>query len=299
MGFGAWSEDRGTIKVSGAEAESFLQGLISNDITKAEPSRAIYAALLTPQGKFLHDFFIIRWEEGYFLDCAADRRADLMTRLKRYKLRSKVDLADKSEEWRTGIAWGEDALTALGLPAQAGAAVPAGEGVAYTDPRHPALGARLLVPAAVASAQAAPDGLEPADPASHDLLRVSLGIADGARDLEMDRSFLLESGFDELNGIDWNKGCYVGQEVTARTKYRGLVRRRLTPVDIHGQPENDDRKIMADGKNVGELRALYDGKGLALLRLEALNNESTLTCGGANLAPHVPDWWQLPEAAAE
>ncbi|MGY9056142.1 MAG: CAF17-like 4Fe-4S cluster assembly/insertion protein YgfZ, partial [Alphaproteobacteria bacterium] len=297
MTVAAWAQDRGLIQVGGAEAEPFLQGLISNDITKVTPGRAIYAALLTPQGKFLHDFFIAQVGESLFIDCEAARRQDLFTRLKRYRLRAKVDLADVTDEWSVGIVWGEGALAAVELTADTGSATALGNGVAYCDPRHAGLGARLLVP--VAEREALSLNMNSGLRADHDHLRLAMGIPDGATDLAVDKSFLLESGFDELNGIDWKKGCYVGQEVTARTKYRGLVRRRLAPVDLKGDGLAEDGRIMADGRDVGELRSHMGERGLALLKLDAMQAGAVMTCGGAVLTPHLPDWWILPAPAAD
>ncbi len=284
---------RGFIQVGGPEAVQFLQGLVSNDVAKVAPDRAIYAALLTPQGKFLHDFFITANGDGFLLDCEAERRADLVTRLKRFRLRSKVELTDVTDQWVTAAAWGEDALSALGLSAETGAAAPCGGGIAYTDPRHLGLGARVLMPSG--QSDSLPADFEQAEPAEYDSLRLSLGIPSGPAELPVERAFLLESGFDELNGIDWQKGCYVGQEVTARTKYRGLLRRRLAPVTIDGEPAADDTRIMAEGRDVGELRFHAGGRGLALIKLESIASGLPLTCGGAALTAHVPDWWQMPE----
>lgn len=289
---------RGFIQVSGAEAEPFLQGLVSNDVSKVAADRAIYAALLTAQGKFLHDFFITADGDGFLLDCEAERRADLFTRLKRFRLRSKVDLADVTAQRTTAAAWGDGALEALGLNREPGAAVAlGGGGLAYADPRHRSLGARLLMPAADGGG-AMPAGFGAAGFNEYESLRLSLGIPSGPAELPVERAFLLESGFDELNGIDWQKGCYVGQEVTARTKYRGLLRRRLAPVTIDGAPADGETRIMADGRDVGELRAHAGGQGLALLKLETIASGQPLTCGGAAVTAHVPDWWRLPEQEA-
>lgn len=302
MGHAVWIGDRGLIKVSGPDAVPFLQGLISNDVTKVGPDRVIYGALLTPQGKFLHDFFIIVDGDGVLLDCEAERRTDLFTRLKRYRLRSKVELADVTDAWAVLAAWGDGALAALGLPPQPGAAMPFGGGTAYTDPRHAGLGVRVLVPAAEAGAatqsRSLPQGLTLAGRTEYERLRLSLGIPSGAADLPVEKAFLMESGFDELNGIDWQKGCYVGQEVTARTKYRGLLRRRLAPVAVDGSPPAEDARIFADGRDVGELRSQQNGQGLALIRLDAIAAGARLTCGGATLTAHVPDWWVLPATNA-
>ncbi|MCA8928397.1 MAG: folate-binding protein YgfZ [Alphaproteobacteria bacterium] len=286
-----WAENRGVLRVGGAEAEAFLQGLVSNDVSKAGPDRAVYAALLTPQGKYLHDFFVTRSGETFRLECEAARRGDLLQRLKRYRLRSKVDLADETEAWRIALVWGEDAATAAaGWGADAAIAA---------DPRLAELGLRIRVPA---DAAAPPAGLTESSPAAYERLRRSLGVPAAPDDLRVEQSFLLESGFDELNGIDWQKGCYVGQEVTARTKYRGLVRRRLIPVALTGGAPADDGKVMQDGCDVGDLRGHGDGVGLALLKLEALDKPEPLTCGAALLTAARPAWWRLTppsEAAAE
>ena len=166
--------------------------------------------------------------------------------------------------------------------------------MAVADPRLPDLGLRVLVPA---PAGAAPAGLEPAELAAHERLRVSLGVPAAPDELQVERSFLMESGFDELNGIGWQKGCYVGQEVTARTKYRGLMRRRLTPVAIDGGAPADDGKVWQEGRDVGDLRSHRDGLGLAMLKLEALDKAEPLTCGEAVLTPSRPAWWQTGATA--
>lgn len=291
MAYWTWADDRGVLRVGGAEAEAFLQGLVSNDIGKAGPDTAVYAALLTPQGKFLHDFFVLRQGDDFLLECEGERRADLMQRLKRYRLRLKIALEDETDAWRVALVWGdgaEDAGHAWGEGA-----------VAYADPRLPALGIRVLLPAASAKA---PSGLTEAPVDAYHKLRMALGVPAAPEELQVERSFLMESGFDELNGIDWQKGCYVGQEVTARTKYRGLMRRRLTPVRLDGGAPAEDGKILQDGRDVGDLRSQRDGVGLAMLKLEALDKDAPLLCGEAVLTPSRPDWWRngsALEAAAE
>jgi tRNA-modifying protein YgfZ len=281
-----WAEGRGIVRVAGADAEEFLQGLISNDVTKAGPEAAVYAALLTPQGKFLHDFFVLRMADDFLFECEAERRADLLLRLKRYKLRAKVDLTDETDAWRVAVVWGQGAET-VGLPATA---------MAFADPRLPALGIRVLVPAAEADKPLTPNANE-ASFAAYERLRRSLGVGTGPDDLLVDKSFLMESGFDELAGIDWRKGCYVGQEVTARTKYRGLVRRRLTPVALDGGALAEDGRVTRNGRDVGELRSHRDGVGLAMLKLEALDGAEPLQCGEAILSPSRPAWWNAALSA--
>jgi len=287
---------RALLSVTGPEARPFLQGLISNDIEKAAPGRAIHAALLTAQGKYLHDFFIaMRGDGALLIDCEAARRDDLRKRLMIYRLRSKA-VIEALEGWTVFAAWGDGALSALGLGPDVGAAVALGDGVAFTDPRLAALGARILLPGEGASAFG---GFTREDAGAYDRWRLSHGVADGSRDLEPEKSILLESNFEELNGVDFNKGCYVGQELTARTKYRGLVKKKLVPVEVSGAAPEPGTPILLDGKDAGTMRSARDGHGLALLRLDALDAaEGSLTAGDARLVPQVPGWMRLPEKSA-
>ena len=287
-------EDRGHLAVSGDDRLEFLQGLISNDIEKVGAAHAIYAALLTPQGKFLHDFFITQRGDGLLLDCERSRLDDLYTRLRRYRLRASVDLSDASDELVTAVLIGEGALAALDLPAEPGRAMPFAGGLAYVDPRLAGLGARAVLPGAGAVEALTAAGFTATPRKTYDQLRLGFGVPDGSRDLAVEKAFLMESNFDELNGIDWDKGCYVGQELTARTHYRGLVRKRLMPVEIDGPAPDAGTPVMLDGKNAGEFRSASDGLGLALLRLEQVEKATAegkpLVAGEARLTPHKPDW---------
>lgn len=278
------------LEVTGADRQQFLQGLVSNDVAKATPGRALYAALLTAQGKYLHDFFIVAMGESLFLDGEAARLADLKRRLSLYKLRAKVSLAEVGERYLVAAAFGDGAADALGLPSERGAAMPFANGVAYVDPRVAELGARLLLPRNAGTAPLTERGFRAGDIAAYDRLRLSLGVPDGSRDLVLDKSILLESGFDELNGIDWQKGCYVGQELTARTKYRGLIKKRLMPVTVEGPLPPPGTPVMAGDQEAGEMRSGRDGMGLALLRLEVVAESKPLTAAGAKLTPQKPDW---------
>lgn len=301
-------ESRSVLTVAGEDRAAFLQGLISNDTARISASQAIYAAFLTPQGKYLYDFSIAAASDdasgSYFLDVEAARRTDLLKRLSMYRLRSKVSLADASADWSVAVIYGADALAALGLPVDPGAAKALGTGIIFTDPRLPALGARAFLPTAQADALLRDAGLTPGDIANYDRLRLSLGVPESDRDLIPDKSILLESGFDELHGVDWQKGCYMGQELTARTKYRGLVRKRLLPVAITGPAPAPGTVIMAGEKEAGEMRSVAaDGSiGLAMVRLEALDDlragkvdHITLHAAAASLTPSVPAWAKLPE----
>ncbi len=286
---------RGLIAISGGDRTAFLQGLVSNDVRRVAADRAVYAALLTPQGRFLHDFFIATIGETFYLDCEASRRDDLRRRLSIYRLRSKVTLADATAEFAVALLYGADILARLGLTAEPGRAAPLDGGCIFVDPRLPELGARAILPRAQAGEILARLGLVPGAAADYDRLRLSLGVPDGSRDLPVEKAILLENGFDELNGIDWEKGCYMGQELTARTRYRGLVRKRLLPVEVDGPLPAPGTPVMSGDKEVGEMRSGVDGLGLALLRLEHLDDADGegLRCGGSRLKPHRPAWANL------
>lgn len=286
--------DRGVVAIRGADRVAFLQGLVSNDVAKAGPDRAIHAAFLTPQGKYLHDFFVVERDEALLLDCEAERRADLIKRLKIYKLRAQVEVVDETDDWAVAAIFGEGSTDAIGGGAIPGAALPFAGGVAFVDPRLPAMGARALLPVDRAEEKLEAAGLEAADRSAWDAHRLALGVPDGSRDLEIEKSTLMEAGFDELNGIDWKKGCYMGQELTARTKYRGLVKRRLVPIVLSGPPPAPGTELTREGKAVGEVRSgiAIDGGGraLALMRLDALEGNQPLAAGDVAAEVAKPDW---------
>jgi len=262
--------ERGVIGIAGEDRVSFLQGLVSNDVASVTPGHAIWAALLTPQGKWLADFFVLTEAASLLLDVERAHLAMLLERLKRFRLRSKVSidvLADRS----VYAAWD-------GAPDVDATAAP--------DPRLPEAGWRLIARRPVPTNATA---------AAWDIHRLSLGLPDGSRDLEADKTVLLEAGFDELNGVSWSKGCYLGQELTARTKYRGLVKRRLVPVDIDGPLPVSGTPVYRDTTEVGTMRSGCDNLGLAVLRLDAL--KAALTCGDARLTPRIPAWLRLPQDA--
>jgi folate-binding protein YgfZ len=285
-------DDRGVLAVSGPDRRAFLQGLVSNDIDKVGPETARYAALLTAQGKYLHDFMMIEAGESIWLDAEASRLADLKRRLSIYRLRAKASIEERPD-LAVGVVFGDGALSALDLSAQPGAARPLGSGIAFVDPRLAALGARAILPRETARATLMHAGFGEAGFELYDCLRLSLGIPDGSRDLVIEKSLLLESGFDELNGVDWQKGCYIGQELTARTKYRGLIKKRLMPVEIDGPAPSRGTIVTADGREVGEMRSSRGGLGLALLRIEPVLEGKGLAAGEAVIVPIQPDWMRL------
>jgi folate-binding protein YgfZ len=262
--------DRGVLEVTGPDRVAFLQGLVSNDVAGLAPGHASWAALLTPQGKWLADFFVLAADDALLLDAEAALVPMLAQRLARFRLRSKVELRDVSADWRVHAAWG---------------APPDAPGIIVPDPRLPEAGWRVLAP------EPLPADATPADYDSH---RLALGLPDGSKDLDSEKSVLLEAGFDELHGVSWSKGCYMGQELTARTRYRGLLKRRLVPVRIDGDlPTRGTAVTDAAGAEVGEMRSGRDGQGLALLRLDALDR-APFTAAGATLTPRIPAWMVLP-----
>jgi hypothetical protein len=285
-------DDRGILAVSGPDRRPFLQGLVSNDVDKVGPAAARYAAFLTAQGKYLHDFMMVEAGESIWLDAEAARLGDLKRRLSMYRLRAKASL-DERPDLCVAAVFGADAPAALGLSREPGGARPLGSGAVFVDPRLASLGARAILPREEARALLTDAGLVEAEFDRYDRLRLSLGVPDGSRDLVLEKSILLEAGFDELNGVDWQKGCYIGQELTARTKYRGLVKKRLMPVGIEGPTPPPGTIVTTDGREIGEMRSSRDGLGLALLRIEPVREGKRLAAGEATLVPVRPAWMRL------
>ena len=270
---------RGVLRISGDDRAVFLQGLLTNDMTTVSADTALYAALLTPQGRILHDLFVAASGASLLLDAEAARIPDLLQRLGRYRLRAKVAFEDVSERFQVLALPGGD--PALALPARPGACRSwQGDGVAMVDPRHPALGLRLLVP----KGESAPGRFE-----DYERLRLELGVGDGSRDFGEGQMLALEANLDALNGVSFTKGCYVGQEVTARSHHRKLIRRRLMAVRVDGPLPAPGTPVFHGEQEAGELRSGRDGLALALLRTEPPDDDETpLTAGGARLTPLVP-----------
>lgn len=281
---------RGIVTVGGPDAREFLQGLISNDMRLAAPDRALWAALLTPQGKFRHDFFLVEQAGSFLIDCEADRLMDLGRTLSKYKLRSDVTLGI-GKGWSVTAIVGHRAASVFGLPEAPGAATPLEGGVVMVDPRHADLGLRLILPGP-ADGVLIEHGLNTGPMDLYEDRRIALGLPDGARDMEPDKALLLENGFMELGGIAWDKGCWMGQELTARTKYRGLVKKRLIPVTFEGPTPAPGTIITAGAKEAGEMRSVHNRQGLALLRLERLDgaDPDSLLAGETKLRISPPDW---------
>jgi folate-binding protein YgfZ len=226
--------DRAVIAVSGPEAKSFLQGLVTNDIGKLAPDAPLYAALLTPQGKMLFDFLLNAQDETIFMDCAAGSSQALLKRLSMYRLRAKVELSLRND---LGVLWNK---------------------AGWPDPRLPELGTRWIVQADTSDASS--------EYLSH---RLCLGIPEGA-DFGSDKMFALDAGLEELHGVSFDKGCYIGQELTARMKHRGTARKRLLPITTvdgaHLPPSGTD--IRAGDISLGEVTSVYGSRGFGLIRLD-------------------------------
>ncbi|MSU88636.1 folate-binding protein [Rhodobacteraceae bacterium 2CG4] len=238
--------DRAVFRISGADHRRFLQDLVTNSLDGLGQG-AVYAALLTPQGKYLADFFLIGDGDGVLLDADAAQAPDLVQRLGMYKLRAQVAIAPAD----LSVVQGWD-----------GGHVPAG---ALADPRDPALGWRLYTDAPGAALEA----LEPADPADWHALRVALAVPQAGVELIPNDSFILEAGFDRLHGVDFRKGCYVGQEVTARMRHKTELRKGLVRVELAGDPPPPGTPIeTAEGKSAGTLYSVAGGFGLAHLRFD-------------------------------
>jgi tRNA-modifying protein YgfZ len=243
-------ENRIIIKVSGEDRIAFLQGLVTNDVSQLSP---MYSALLTPQGKYLFDFFIIPQPDHLLIDCEESKSQQLISKLKLYKLRSKVELSiDDTHD----IVLSDTPIEAL---------------ISYLDPRDTRLGYRIIMPS--------PSSYSP-DSDQYLNLRLEYCIPEGDTDLFQDKSIPMECRLDDLHGINWTKGCYMGQELTARTKYRGLVRKSLVSVSVDGSL-NGEKIIYFEDKEVGDLRSHNSSLGIAYLRLEYIT--SPLKVGNAIL----------------
>ena len=287
-------KDRGLLSLAGGDACVFLQGLVSNDVDKIGPARAVHAAFLTPQGKYLHDFFILQIDGALLLDCEGGRLDDLKRRLSLYKLRADVALSERTADFAVAALFGEGAVEKAGLTPAAGSAAPFLAGVAYVDPRLAAAGGRAVVPAEGAARALEAAGLAAAGREDYDAWRLGLGLPDGSRDMTVEKALLLENGFNEMGSVDWDKGCYLGQELTARTNYRGLLKKRLVPVAVEGPLPEPQTPLLLDGEEAGEMKSGRGDRGLALIRIEHLEKAAAsglgFTAAGARLTAKEPAW---------
>lgn len=281
--------NRKVLRISGSEKRVFLQGLISNDVMRVSNKCAIYAALLTPQGKYLHDFFILEFKNDFYLDCEADRIEDLFRRFRMFKLRSDIQI-EIVEQMTVTVFFGDYVYDQMPIGSSEGEATNWLDGVLFTDPRLKKIGTRAILPKNSLESSKLGFQLILATFEEYDTLRINLGLPDSGRDLLIEKSILLESGFEELNGVDFEKGCYVGQELTARTKYRGLIKKRLIPVKFTGTPPESGTEIRKNNKKVGEIRSVSNSSALAILSLDSLDKPGQFIAGKTTLLPDKAEW---------
>jgi len=236
-------ENRAVLRLSGGENMSFLNGLVTNDAMKVADG-AVYAALLTPQGKFLFDMIIVADGDDLLLDIEAARKPQLMQRLMMYKLRADVEITE--EDANIWALWDGEAQN----------------GISYADPRHKALKTRVI---------AVNNPCPKAMPLPYEIYeerRIRHGVPDSSRDIMVEKYFWLETAAEKLNGVSFTKGCFIGQELTARMKHRTTLKKMLTPVKANGPIAEGDIITNEAGKNAGTVHTAINGYGLAYLRLE-------------------------------
>jgi tRNA-modifying protein YgfZ len=289
--------DRGVIKVVGDDARRFLNGLATNDVGKVAPGQPRFAALLTPQGKIVVDFIIAEAEPGdgagFFLDCPRALASALVEKLNFYKLRAKVLVDDLSEALGVMALWDGAAVSEFGL--------------GYADPRLVGLGTRVMLPPHLAQEAADDLGATLTDADAYEAHRIALGVPRGGTDFNYGDTFPHEADMDQLAGVDFEKGCYVGQEVVSRVEHRNSARSRVVPIVYDDNTPMAGLPVMAGEKSIGMLGSAGGGRGLALLRLDrvedALAANIPLVAGGITIRAVKPAWarfdWPGEKKAAE
>lgn len=279
--------DRSVVSVAGPDAEKLLQGLVTNDLP-GEVGVATFAGLLSPQGKILFDFFIVRHGEGFLFDVVRDKAADLVKSLTLYRLRSKVEIVDRSAALAVSAGWGPYAGSNDPLPP--------GIITSFVDPRLPALGRRDISDAAQTPVHCG----QTASEAAYHAHRIALGVPEGGRDYVFGDTFPHEALFDQLHGVSFDKGCYVGQEIVSRMQHRGTARKRIVPVTGHesesgpGELPPHGTDIMAGSVAIGTMGSADGSRGLALIRLDRAAEFKAkgvpLTAAGVPLTLQKPEF---------
>ncbi len=283
-------DNRVMLRLGGPDARPLLQGLITADLKRLAADRALYSVLLTPQGKFLFDFVISETpaDATLLLETTADRLADLERRLTLYRLRADVTIEPVDPQAAVAMLFGEGAHDLAGLAAEPGVMRHTGGLALMVDPRLAALGVRLYGARPTIEAWLAGQGIATAEPLAFERHRVALAVPEAGSDLVVDKTIMLEAGLDQLGAVAFDKGCFVGQELTARTRYRGLVKRRLVPVTLDGAKVETGFAIMAGEREAGEIRSIAGDLALALLRLDRL--DEPLAAGGGRVHPRPAAW---------
>jgi len=276
--------DRGVVKVAGDDARRFLNGLATNDIGKVTPASPCFAALLTPQGKIIVDFIVAEapTEDGgdFFLDCPRALAATLVEKLNFYKLRARVMAEDLSAALGVMAVWDGKGNTEYGL--------------CYPDSRLPALGFRVMLPPDLVTEAAEDLDANLVEPEAYEAHRIALGVPRGGADFMYGDTFPHEADMDQLAGVDFEKGCYVGQEVVSRVEHRSSARSRLLPIVYDEFAPSSGLPVMAGGKEIGTLASTAKGHGLAMLRLDrfadAQATRTSITCGNISIRVVKPSW---------
>lgn len=283
---------RGVVHVTGTDARGFLQNLVTCDMDDVERDGAAYGALLTPQGKVLFDFILVKIDDGYLVDMRRDAVGELVKRLSFYKLRAKVEVKDVSDDLAVLATWGTDETPEM--PA-----------TVVRDPRLAALGFRAIGARIGLGADLASPGVEIADETAFHAHRISLGVPEGGMDFPFGDAFPHDADMDDLDGVAFDKGCYVGQEVVSRMKHRGTARKRVVIVHGDGDLPEPGTEIDAGGKPAGTLGSSTGAAGLALVRLDrikdALDADESISAAGVALRPAIPAWasFDWPQAKAD
>lgn len=295
------------MRLVGHEARPLLQGLVTCDLRLLSAERSLYGALLTPQGKYGFAFHIILeqsgedGEETLWLETSGNRLAELERRLMLYRLRAPVAIERVSPEPNVAVVFGEDTATLAGLDAIPGAMARESGLVLQVDPRLAELGIRLYGAPGDIEAWLTKHEVRRVDALHAAQHRIALAIPEPDTDLVVDKTIMLEAGLDQLGAVAFDKGCFVGQELTARTHYRGLIKRRLVPIELEAAGIEPGTPVMAGERDVGDIRSVAGRMALAMLRLDRLGEP--LRAGGGSVLPRPAPWQsdladQLRNAAA-
>jgi folate-binding protein YgfZ len=276
--------DRGVISVSGIDAEKLLQGVITGDMELLkEDQSALHAGLLTPQGKILFDFFVVRHGDGFLIETNREQVPDLLKRLSMYKLRADAEITDVSGAYAVAAVWGDGAE----------AAVDPSDGIAFADPRLSAMGQRVLL-ASNDSGRGAKLPGEALGFEDYQAMRVALGVPEAGKDYRLGDTFPHEALFDQLGGVSFTKGCFVGQEVVSRMQHRGTARKRVVPVVGTATLPETGSEVRAGSSLIGTLGSVAGNTALGMLRLdraaEAAAKGEALMAGELAVRIEIPKW---------
>ena len=284
-------KERGLLYVQGEDINEFLQNIISNDINKVTNDNSCYTSMFTPQGKYLFDFIIVKHKKGYFFDCEKKQMDDLYKQLNLYKLRSKVEIINLSNEFVIAVISKEKFLSLSNGKDKIGHTIQYREDPIVLDPRNKNLGARLIINLEKLYLSIKELGLISAENKEYYVQSHKLGIPQIDNSKLQNKIFGIECNFDELNAIDFKKGCYVGQENTARIKLRNKLLKRLLPVQIIDGKLNIDDNISNDDENIGKILVNNDYPfGLIKIKEKNLNFDKKYKCNSATIKFIKPFW---------